>query len=333
MRVPVASTIATESMDLSVTDGTSTVLRRIYWQVEAAVARKTEPYRVPTFTPSPQPFVRVLVDFLSSGSSRITWELDRAFAESGPYVFQLQYSQVGSDTADDWTNVGVAVQDATYLIDPDKRLWAISSTTHYRVVLTTASATHTSPPTNIYGLLNREQWLTVREVFRKEQLMLRRFTGTKGYLLKAKRYGPVCSCVSAMSYEIENSACPLCYGTGITGGYQTAIPFTFVDQGNESFKERVAYNENLGTIGDAVIIKGRVLAVLPIVHRDVVVLEGSDRRYYIHRVATISSRLGVPIVYDVELRYAPRSDVVYTFDIVRPDDDPPYWCQTEVIAV
>jgi len=333
-RVPVSSgSSAAESIDVVISNGVGTVLRRVYWSTEVS-STPSAPYRVPTYVPTPTPVRRVNVDFVTSGNSRITWEVDRAFGERGPYRYQLQCSQSGGANATDWIDVGPPVQDAVYLIDPERRLWGVSSTLHYRIILNTADGhAYTSPSANVYGMLNKEQWLIVREVYRKESLMLRRFTGVKGYLLKAKRYGTPCTCVDPVSYEIENSSCPDCYGTGILGGYETPIPYSLVDTGNESFKERVAYNENLGTIGDAVNIKGRALAFLPLVHRDAWIAEGSDRRYYIHRVAAISARLGVPIVYDVELRFAARSDVLYTLPIIRPPDDPPYWQVTETIPV
>lgn len=334
-RIPVNSVdTADEAADVVITDnGGNTVVRRISWWTEPATV-PTTPYRFPQYQPTPSPFQRVTVDFLTTGYSRITWELDPSMADEGPYDYRLQYSQVGSATADDWSDVGSATRDASYLIDPDRRLWGVSATTHYRVILTTAVGTYVSRGANVYGVLSREQWLLAQEVFRKERLMLRRLTGTRGYLLKARRYGTRCpNCVNATTGEIGNSSCSTCYGQGISGGYQMPIPYQVVDQGNEDFKERVAYNENLGTIGDAVVIKARAVAEIPVASRDAWILEGSDRRYYVHRVSVISAFHGVPIVYDVEFRYAPRSDVLYNFAYDRPPDQVPFWAAEERISV
>jgi len=317
---------APEAADVTVTDGgANAIVRRVTWLVEPAGA-VTAPFRTRQYVPTPTPFTRVAVDFATTGGSRVTWEVDRTLIDGGPYDYQLQCSQVGSAAADDWVNVGAPVRDATYLLDPDRRLWGASSTLHYRVILTTATGAYASPAAHVYGTLDREQWLTVREVFRKEQLLLRRFTGWKGFLLKAKRYGPVCTtCTDPVSFEVGNSSCPVCYGQGVAGGYHPPVPFAFADVGNDSFREKVAYNEDLGTIADAIVVKGRALALLPVVHRDAWVFAGSDRRYHVWKVTVAAARLGVPIVLDVELRMAMRSDVLYNFPIDRPPDDPPYW--------
>lgn len=334
-RVPASTAdAAAESVDVTVTDGAlNSAVRRVTWTTEPA-STPTNAFRFPQYTPTPSPFRRLTVDFLTEGGARTTWELDQTMTDAEPHDFQLQGSQVGSADADDWTDVGPPSRNATYLIDPSKRLWGASATTHYRVVLTTPTASYTSDPVNVYGSLRKEQWLAAREVFRKERLLLRRLTGWNGFLLKARRYGPTClTCTDPTTFEVGNSSCPVCFGTGITSGYHPPVAYSVCDVGNESYKERVAYNEGLGVIADSIIVKARALAVVPIFSRDAWVAVGSDRRYYVHKVVTLAARHGVPIVYDLELRLAMRSDVLYSFPVVRPPDDPPAWEQTEHVSV
>lgn len=342
-RVPVDSADrAAEAVDVTFTDGgANDLLRRVAWMTEGAAA-PTAPYHVPLYvptsppptatSPNPNPFRRVGVDFVTDGYARVTWDLDKTLTDDGPYLYQLQCSQSGVKDASDWVDVGPPEEDATFLVDPTRRLWGVAGTLNYRVVLTTASYPYVSMAANVYGLLDREQWLTVREVFRKEEMMLRRFTGIRGYLLKAKRYGTVCpSCTDPVSFEVRNSNCAVCYGLGFTGGYHPPVPFSMIDIGNEEYEERVAYNEGLGTVADNLVVKGRALARLPVVSRDVWVAQGSDRRYHVHKVATLSARLGYPIVFGIELRQAPKSDVLYSISVPRPDDEPPPWKVVERI--
>lgn len=304
-------------------NGDGTVVRRLYWET-APYAQQTNPARPSPNVPTPSPFVRTAVDFLTEEGARTTWDVDPTLVDPGPYTYQLQASQSGIAEETDWVDVGPPVLDAVYLLDNEKRLWGMTPTLHYRVLLTTSKAVYTSPPANVYGKFNREEWLRVREVFRKEQLMLRRFDGVNGFYLKAKRYGQRCSCADEFTGEINNSSCALCYGQGIVGGYHTPVWARYADVGNESTRERVAYNENIGTVRDTR-IAARMLALLPVVQRDAWIAVGSDRRYYVHHVREIAQWQGVPVVYSAELRLAPRNDAIYRVPITRPDVPLPSW--------
>lgn len=185
-------------------------VRRVYWRTEPYAAA-TRPNRPPTYVPTPSPFRRMAVDYLSEGAARVTWEFDRQMTDPDPYVYQLQASQSGTPGTDDWDDAGPPVRDALYLLDPSKRLWGMSNVLHYRVVLTTPSGTYTSPPVAAEGLLDRQGWLMTQEVLRKELLMLRGLLRQDGYLLKAKRYGTPCTCVDPQSRELTNSACHVCF--------------------------------------------------------------------------------------------------------------------------
>lgn len=309
----------------------SALVRRLYWET-APYADRTRPLAPPAFVPTPSPFTRVTVDYLTPGGARVTWELDRQLVDAGPYVFQLQASQSGGAGAADWADVGPPARDAVYLVDPDQRMWGMSTTLTYRVVLTTAAATYASPVALVYGNLTKEAWLLVRELFRKEELMMRRFVGLTGFLLKARRYGTRCPCTNAHTGEVGNSADPVCYGTGFVGGYHAPIPLVLSTPDNPDAYEHVGYNESVGTVRNVDLV-GRVLAAVPVVHKDAWAAVGSDERYYCHKVKEVVRHRGVPVVYEVSLRLAPRSDVLYSLDLERPVITPPEWQQITNITV
>lgn len=311
-------------------DGGATV-RRISWETEP-YSDRTAPVRAPIYVATPSPITRLNVDYLTEGGARVTWEIDRSLVDSGPYTFQLQQSHGGGTASDEWTDIGPPAVDPPYLIDSDKRLWGQSITLRYRVILTTGEATYASPPVNADGNLSRQQWLEVREILRKETLMLRGFTGVNGFLLKAKRYGTRCSCVNTDSREVMNSSHLLCYGTGYIGGYHPPVASFFANTDPTTTKERVAYNEDRGTT-KPVTTWARMTGTLPLVHKDAFVAIGSDDRYYIHTVKEAATRVGVPIVYMVELRLAPRSDILYTVEVTRPTYPTPYWQTPVTITV
>lgn len=327
---------AAEACDVTVEhDGGVSWTKRVYWPVEPAVTPTTPsaPGYDTRFVPTPSPFSRVCADFVGESGARITWVMDSTMTDDGPYDFQLQVSMSGVPDADDWVDVGPPARDAAYLIDPTARLWGMSSTLHYRVHLTTADGSYTSTAANVFGVLGQRDWLHVREIFRKERMYQRELVGRTGFLLKAKRYGTYCSCVDPSTHEVGNSSCPTCYGQGIVGGYHPPVAAAYTTASPEDALEIVEYNENLGTTRKVTVL-ARILADLPIVHRDAwVSASGSDERYTVWKVKEVASWMDVPIVYEVELRLAPRSDVLYTVPVTRPDAYAPSWRTEERLSL
>jgi hypothetical protein len=210
----------------------------------------------------------------------------------------------------------------------------MSAVLHYRVVLTTAVTTYTSPPADVFGVLGQRDWLHVREIVRKERMYQRELVGRPGFLLKAKRYGTYCTCTDPVTHEVGNSSCPLCYGLGIEGGYHPPVPLLYAIATGEKSIERVEYNESTGVNRKSTVV-GRVLADVPlVVQRDAwVSASGSDERYHVWSVEEAASWMDVPVVYRVELRLAPRSDVLYTVPVTRPDDYVPTWRDTVTVTI
>ena len=316
---------AWDYVDISfISDNFTEIVRRVYWETEP-YADKTRPDPCPVFIPTSTPIKNVFVYFLTTGGARITWTIDNQLIDAGPYRYQLQASQSGSDNSEDWINVGPQYEDAFYILDPTQRLWGMSSTLHYRVILTTAVTSYISPSAHIFGKFTVKEWLFVQEIIRKERLMLAGLgTGVDGFLLKAKRYGQRCSCVNSYTGEVGDSSCTICYGQGIVGGYHTPIPCTLINVGGPQSIEAVAYNENLGTVRP-VKLTGRVIATVPFVHKDAWVAIGSDERFYVHEVNELVSWNSVPIVLQPTLRMAPRSDILYTVPLTRPEQPIPEW--------
>src|SRR5688572_20923419 len=138
-------------------------------------------------------FSRVTVSYFYAGNSTISWAMDPTFIDPLPWTFQLQVGHTGTNLADDWTDVGAPVDNVAQLVDPDPELWGKTPDAHYRVVLTTSVGTYTSDPADVLGDLDQHAWLNAQEIVRKERLRHEVLASPNGYLLIAKRYGPVCS--------------------------------------------------------------------------------------------------------------------------------------------
>lgn len=255
-------------------------------------------------------FDRVRVDYVVQGGTRVWWELNRHFIDPGPYDFQLQVGHTGDQHADDWEDVGSSVTNTYMAVDPTKRLFGKTLDVHYRVVLTTPVSTYQSDPVPCDGLLSRKDWIDYKEIVRKEQLRHRVQTSVKGFLLKARRYGPPCpTCTDKFTDEITSAQCPTCFGTGFQFGYFTPIEATYADVSLEQTREHRDANKGMDKENK---ITARFVGNPQLYSYDVWVNGYSDQRYYIHTVVAKAQVRGVVAVYDAELRLAPFTDIIYT---------------------
>jgi len=54
-----------------------------------------------------------------------------------------------------------------------------------------------------------------------------KFNGTSAYILKRKHWGVRCrKCFDVLTKKVTNSKCPVCFGTGFEGGYETPVLIT-----------------------------------------------------------------------------------------------------------
>ena len=250
---------------------------------------------------------------------RVYWELERAFADPGPYTFQLQWSHSGTPRGDDWQNA--AAPTNLFYSDDTKgplrqRMFGKTPTVHYRVLLTTPRDMYVSPIANVLGMWGKYDWLLAREILRQEQLNHRIFSSVRGYLLKARRYGEKCkNCRDTLNGEIINSTCTLCYGVGYVGGYYPPTEYYGLLDTTSSTREQRNMGQDGGAPGMSknVTYTGRFLATLPMIQADAWIDITSDERYYIHSVREGASWKNVPLVYNVELRLAPFTDILYKF--------------------
>lgn len=309
--------VVTRQILVQVSDLT-VVTRRVMVAIESAVKPASIPPGDPggccPVEPTQAAFERVTVDYRATGGTRVTWSFVDTFYDEAPYAFQLQASPTGVSDGDDWVDAGPPAVDPAYLVDDRQRTYGVEQPLHYRLVLVTSSGTYVSKPVQPATVLSRQDWLLIREMSRKERLRQSLKAGTPGVLLKARRYGIRCSCVNPTTRERGNSACLVCYGTGVLGGYHPPLACTLAEIPPHNSRAETAYQAARGAVQD-VILKARVTPGMPIVQEDVWVGTGDDSRYYIHRVWKEAVHRGVPVVYAGEFRRAPRSDVVYRFPI------------------
>jgi hypothetical protein len=260
-------------------------------------------------------FARVLVDYVVSGGARVSWEMNRHFVDPGPYSFQLQFGRTGNQDADDWIDIGSPVVDTYFTFDLEKRLFGKEMDSFYRVELVTNEGTYYSMIAQADGKLDKRDWLFVREFIRKEQLRHRVMTSVKGYLLKARRYGPRCeTCTDTYTEEVQNTNCPDCYGTGFQNGYFEPMQDVYCElqlQGNRTHRDGQTGTQKSD------VLQARFVGDPQLYSYDVWIADYADERYYMHNVQQTGQHRGVNVIFTAELRLAPFTDVIYTFPITR----------------
>ena len=245
------------------------------------------------------------------------WDLVPSFKDPLPWTFQLQVGRVGDPDSQEWTNVGLPMDNAFYAVDGEQRVYGKTQWSHYRVVLTTPDGIYYSIPTNLMGILSRHDWRLAREAVRKEKLRNRLAT-CNGYLLKRRFSGELCTqCVDLQLGDVRNPDCTECWGTGYQCGYYYPMACIWADLSPKTAHRDMDVGSGRGTVKD-VVVHGRML-MLPLLESwDVWVNDKTDDRYFIHSIEHIAEIRGVPLVANVELRPAQYTDVV--FDIPIPEE-------------
>ena len=62
-------------------------------------------------------------------------------------------------------------------------------------------------------------------------------------------------------------------------------------------------------------VKARMLAIPQVFENDVWVDKTNDHRWYIHQIEHAAEYKGIPVASDIEFRFAPFSDPIYSIEI------------------
>jgi hypothetical protein len=260
------------------------------------------------------PFRQVAVDHMVRGVTRVWWQLEPAFNDPGPYVFQLQVGNTALNDTTDWRNVGSPITDGYVAYDDVWRAAGSDLVTHYRLTLTTPKDVYTSTPVNCFGELAERDWNIAREIVRKEQLR-HKYVSVSGYLIKPYRFGRPCTrCRDPLTGEVLDSNCPICSGTGFEVGYHPALPLQCWDVEPYTIEEDQDVNA-LGTTRSKHMTKARVVGFPTLNTNDIWVNGTSDERWIIHSIKIAAAVRGVPLIYDVEMGLVPLTNAIYALEV------------------
>lgn len=261
-------------------------------------------------------FDRVVVSHITTGPTRVMWELLPEFTDPGPLQFQLQVGTTNSNDADDWQDVGLPVTNQYYAVDDQQRVWGKTNYTHYRVLLTSSRGTYVSSPESGMGVLDRRAWRLARDMVRSSLKGMRvGDKGQRGYLLKRRWTGEDCpTCLDYQTREVRNPQCPDCYGTGKKCGYFYPVSCVWAALSPRAYRTELDGGQSRGTINDVVVPALMVMVDL-LGEDDIWVADRTDDRYFIHSVTHVEEMKGVPILANVELRLVPFTHIAYSIPI------------------
>ena len=263
-------------------------------------------------------FKRLEIWHMSRGGTEICWTLSENLHVRGTMHFYVDFGWPGTD---EWIalNEDPIVDDCCFT-DPCQRHWEKLSNGFYRVRMLLPDEegcpVYISTPSPADGSLDKKDWLIAREIVRKELLQQSKIDGTPGFLLKRKKFGPECpnpDCLEWDTREVTDSNCPICYGTGITGGYYAGIEHYMTLQSGGS-RRIDAGSPPRGVSADMNDV-ARSILYPRIDTRDVWVASGSDARYIIDGYSVVVDIKGLSLVGNVQLKLAPATDVVYSIPV------------------
>lgn len=257
------------------------------------------------------PFDRVIVRRLFSEGVKVSWSLLPSFRDPGPLSFALYFSNGGAH--DDWELVGLPVDDTYEAIDPVQRDWGTVTRAKYRVTVQSALGTYESDPVWSSGLLDKRDWLKLREAVRQRRQIYRREAANRGYLLRRRYIGDACTtCADPQTGEPTDPACPSCFGTGYRCGYFFPADCTYAFL--KPTERKIDQNVPRGTT-EIVSRMADMLAVNLIDTDDIWVDARSDDRYSVDTISEVATIRGVAVAATVKLDVLPYSSPLYAIQI------------------
>lgn len=268
------------------------------------------------------PFVRLLVDHLFKGTTRVWWQLASSFNDPQPHSFQLQAGYTGNPNALDWVDVGTSAVNAYYLNDDENREQGGKRLlTHYRVVLTTERGKYVSGPQGIMGTLSIPEWNMAREIIRKESLR-NGIVSRPGYLLRKMRYGVASTKnTDSLTQQITDSTYPASWGTAFLVGYHPPVNVMADFQSKDITEVRGGADVGSNNSRPAE-FPVRVLGFPDMAKEDIWVDATTDERWIVGDIGINAALRGVPLVYTAKMSLLPFTDVAYKIPVTNLSNDP-----------
>ena len=258
----------------------------------------------------------------------IYWRMSRKFDPGGRDL--NFYVDISDESLGDWTtlNPDIPVTDNCVYQDMEQRRYNMVSDIWYRVRLVLSDPEgiledeeEISVPAQLQGSLSDRAFLLGRAMLSGFYKDLRKGGGQQGFLMKKKIWGDKCPECTGFDLEtVINGHCPVCYGTGIVGGYYEGIEFWIKPS---TVQSRARTESPIGTMDDYSITAE--CAAYPWIDADDIWMDAkTGERFLVKAISHVSELERKPIILKLQLDRLAATDISREIPVVQtaPPEDP-----------
>jgi hypothetical protein len=252
-----------------------------------------------------QPFTDFRIVPSYSRGFTYLWEVAGDFNDPGPWVFEVEEAKTSKGP---WIVISPELVNRQGWKEDARPPVNKANVLYFRVVMKTSRGIYESPAVQPYGVLPRRDFLVAREIMRQATLHSSGMAGVecKAYILST--FGPKCTkCLDPVTGMIRDSHCKYCFGTGRNPAYNG--PYDMWMDFSEDAQHQVSVDENGTTEKKG--FQVRAVGSPTLKYGDVVVVPGSDKRYYVRMAAQTTEIRRVPVIQTLTVDEAPQTDKIY----------------------
>lgn len=233
------------------------------------------------------------------------WDIAGDFNDPGPWVFEVQEAQAPKGP---WIVISPELVNRLAWREDKRPPVNKANVLYFRMSLKTGSGSYKSPAVQPYGALPRRDFLIAREVMRQALLHSSGMAGVECKVYLLSTFGPKCQkCLDPITGAIRDSHCKHCFGTGRDPAYNG--PYDMWMDFSEDVQHQVSVDKN-GTV-EKKTFQVRAIGSPTLKYGDVIVVPGSDKRYYVRMAAQTTEIRRVPVLQTLTVEEAPQTDKVY----------------------
>lgn len=251
------------------------------------------------------------------------WEVDAAFPEPMPWVFTIEQadvpyvSQIEIPEDPQWKLISPSMTNVFAWVAEQAPLYTKEYAINYRVKMVAGGKTYYSRPHTIFADIDRDSWMVIREIQRKELLHMNKMAGVPCHLYQRKQTGVPCThCLSPDTGEVLNPNCPWCLGTGKLGGYHG--PYPSWGKFDVITRKRTYGETDIGVMTDVRIATLRFIGNPHIFQKDIVADISSQRRYTVDKVEPIMEIRRIPVIQTLYISELPAADIAHKLGTNTP---------------
>lgn len=150
---------------------------------------------------------------------------------------------------------------------------------------------------------------TIKTIVTQKNLVMNKYIGRDFILLRKRLWGQRCSrCWDTTLFRVSDSKCPICYGTGWTGGYFKPIPIKGMLNPAPSYVQIQMFGEWKPS--------DTLLTTLnfPLLTERDIIIDDMGRRWLVYQKRTIE-KLGYVLEQSAQLALIASDDIIYSFPL------------------